>query len=50
MSSFKWNWDDFDPKLVQTDKRDREGAVAKGTKMVPLLLCQLLIGTELLKI
>ena len=34
MSSFKWNWDDFDPKVVQTDKRDREGAVAKGTKMV----------------
>ena len=29
-----WNWANFDPKGTKTDKRDRDGAVAKAEKCV----------------
>ena len=29
-----WNWKEFNPKVRQTDKREREGVITKGKKMV----------------
>ena len=34
MSSYDWDWTEFDPKVGQTDKRDREGILSKGVKLV----------------
>ena len=32
--ALNWKWEEFAPKIVQSDKRDRENAVAKGWRMV----------------
>ena len=34
MSSFEWNWDKFNPNVLQSDKRDRDEIVAKGIRLV----------------
>ena len=34
MSSFEWNWDEFNPNVLQSDKRDRDEIVAKGIRLV----------------
>ena len=36
-----WNWTNFDPKVTKTDKRDRDGAVAKAEKFVETNLNEL---------
>ena len=30
----QWKWSEFNPKIVKTDKRDRENAVEKTIKLV----------------
>ena len=32
--ALNWKWEEFAPRIVQSDKRDRENAVAKGWRMV----------------
>ena len=34
MSGYSWDWKEFDPKIGQADKREREGIVSKGVKFV----------------
>ena len=29
-----WKWANFDPKVMKTDKHDRDGAVAKAEKLI----------------
>ena len=29
-----WKWNDFNPKVTQSDKRDRDAAIKKGEKYV----------------
>ena len=41
-----WDWKKFNPRVRQTDKREREGLVIKGRKMVEKNLFEL--GTSLL--
>ena len=34
MSAYSWDWKEFDPKIGQADKRERDGIVSKGVKFV----------------
>ena len=34
MNAVNWKWEDFAPKILQTDKRERENVALKGIKMV----------------
>ena len=34
MSAYSWDWKEFDPKVGQADKRERDGIVSKGVKFV----------------
>ena len=34
MSEINWKWEEFSPKIIQTDKRERENVALKGIKMI----------------
>ena len=39
MTEVNWKWEDFAPKIIQTDKRERENVAVKGIRMVKKKSC-----------
>ena len=40
-----WKWTNFNPKVSQSDKRDRDGAISKGEKFVEKHFNELALST-----
>ena len=34
MSEVNWKWEEFSPKIIQMEKRERENVAIKGIKMI----------------